>query len=225
MIGGGSDRQGAVWIENKPGPAAAEAFGGCCLEGLLKVCKGAEGFVDGVCDGAGGRAARVGGHHLPEERVIDVAANIIDEALSDVFRSLVEVLDEFFGRVAGQFGVGFQKAVGIIHISLMVLVVVDAHGFRVDVGFQRFVGIGERGEGVGARRSGGLGERRKREDEGREDREERLHGWEYRSEVHSRKGKFHSFGELPGRFAMGRGVRGRSLGSQMRNEAPVPGLL
>ena len=119
--------------------------------------KRAEGFVDGFREGAGGLAAAVGRHHEPEERVVQVAADIVAEAGADGLGGILEVFEEFFGRKLREFGVAGQEFVGVRDVGLVVLVVVDAHRLGIDVRLEGLVGIREGRECVGTGGFGGGG--------------------------------------------------------------------
>jgi hypothetical protein len=88
--------------------------------------------------------------------VVDVSADVVDEALADVSRGLVEVEEELFGTEFGELRVPLKEAVGVVHVSPVVLIMVDAHGFGIDMRFEGVVGVGQRGEGVRAAGGGGL---------------------------------------------------------------------
>ena len=55
----------------------------------------------------------------------------------------VEVGDEFLHRFGRQLGAVLQRLVEVGHVRRVVLVVVDLHGLRVDVRFERFLGVGQ----------------------------------------------------------------------------------
>ena len=92
--------------------------------------------------GGGGELARghfsfrSGGEGGPEQAVVGVASDLISDLGSDGGRQSVEVL-------SCQRGFGGDGFVQIVDVGVVVLVVVDAHGFRVDVRFERAVCVGE----------------------------------------------------------------------------------
>ena len=63
-----------------------------------------------------------------------------------------EILKQFLGRKFGELGLAGKQPVGIVYIRLMVLVMMDLHGERVDVRLQRFVRIRKRRQNVGTGR-------------------------------------------------------------------------
>jgi hypothetical protein len=88
--------------------------------------------------------------------VVDVSADVVDEALADVSRGLVEVEEELFGAEFGELRVPFEEAVGVVHVSPVVLIMVDAHGLGIEMRFEGVVGVGQRREGVRAAGGGDL---------------------------------------------------------------------
>ena len=154
LVRGGEDGELAV-LHHEPSPAAAESLERGVGELFFEFGERAEGLVDGFGEGAGGFAAAVGRHHEPEERVVEVAADIVAQAGADGFGSGAEVFEEFLGCELGEFGLVGEEFVGVGDVGLVVLVVVDAHRLGIDVRLERFIGIGERREGVGAGRGSG----------------------------------------------------------------------
>jgi hypothetical protein len=56
------------------------------------------------------------------------------------------ILDDLVQALALQRRVGLDRLVEIVDIGLVMLVVVELHGLRVDVRLQRIVGVGQRGD-------------------------------------------------------------------------------
>jgi len=109
----------------------------------LEIFEAAESFGDGFGDGAGGIAAALGFHDFPEHGVVDVASAIVADGAANVFRDGVEVADEIFGGLAGEFGMLFEGGVQILHVGGVVHVVVKSHRLLIDDGFECVVGVGE----------------------------------------------------------------------------------
>src|SRR3954453_17027529 len=76
LVRGARDGERAA-VEDEPGPARAELPRAGGLELRLEVLEGAECRVDGRAELAVGRAAAVGAHRLPEERVVVVTAAVV----------------------------------------------------------------------------------------------------------------------------------------------------
>jgi hypothetical protein len=148
LVGGGDDLELAAF-EDEPAPAGAELLGGGLVEGLLEGLEVAEVGLDLGGDGAGGLAAALGLHDLPEHGVVDVAAAVVLDDLADVFGDGGEVLDEVFGGLGAEVGVLLDGAVEVGDVGLVVLVVVELHGRLVDVGLEGGVVVGQRGKFVG----------------------------------------------------------------------------
>ena len=98
-----------------------------------------------------GSAARLGGHDLPENRVVGVAARVVDHALADLGRHLRDVGQQVVHRHRKELRVACQQLVGVGDVALVMLVVMDLHRRRVDVGLQRVVGVRQLGQRVADR--------------------------------------------------------------------------
>ena len=93
-----------------------------------------------------GLAAAVGAQHLPEERVVVVAAGVVADRALLVAGQAGEVLQHLLDVAVGPLG-ALEGGVGFVDVGLVVLVVVDAHRRLVDVGLERVVGVGKIGNG------------------------------------------------------------------------------
>ena len=106
------------------------------LKSFLKLSKSPKSALICCGDGAGGLAAALGLHDLPEHGVVDVAAAVVLDDFADVFGDGGEVLNELLGGLAAEVGVLFDGAVEVGDVGLVVLVVVELHGRFVDVGLE-----------------------------------------------------------------------------------------
>ena len=104
-----------------------------------------------------GLSAALRRHHLPKQGMIDMPAHIIAQTGTNRFRGLAQTLEQVLRRKLGQLGLVGKELVGIVHIGLVMLVVMNLHGECVDVRLQRFIGIRKRRQSVGTsrRRSAG----------------------------------------------------------------------
>ena len=140
-------------VEHEPGPARAELADAGGLELLLEGVEGAERRVDRVGELAVGLAAAVGAHRLPEQRVVGVAAAVVAERRPACRRAATTRLrDDLLDRLAVELG-ALQRGVGLVHVGLVVLVVVQPHRLLVDVRLERVVVVGKRRDLVGHRGS------------------------------------------------------------------------
>ena len=115
---------------------------------VLEVSERAERAVDRRGEVAVGLAAAVGAHALPEERVVVVPAAVVAHRPLLVLREAVEVLEHLLDRLVRPVG-ALERGVGLVHVGLVVLVVVDAHRLLVDVRLERGVVVREIGNLVG----------------------------------------------------------------------------
>src|SRR4051794_9934039 len=128
-------------VVDQPGPAAAEAVDARVLELVLERVEAAEGLPDGVRQRSVGLAAAVRAHDLPEEAVVGVTAGVVaNRGLLVAERG--EVLQHLLDRLVGPLR-ALERGVGLVHIGLVVLVVVDAHRLLVDVRLERAVVVRE----------------------------------------------------------------------------------
>ena len=130
----------------EPDPSAAELLGAGFVELSLEIFEAAEGVLDDVGDGAGGLASALGLHDLPEHGVIHVASAVVADGGADVFGDGVEVTEQLFDALGLQFGMLFEGGVGILHIRAVVQIVVELHGFGVNVRLQSGIVIRQRGQ-------------------------------------------------------------------------------
>src|SRR5205807_2019763 len=93
LIGSGGNGQAGAVVD-EPGPARAELVDAGVLELGLEVVKGPEGGLDGRGQVTVGLAAAVGGHPLPEQRMVVVAAAVVAHGLLLVLWELVEALED-----------------------------------------------------------------------------------------------------------------------------------
>src|SRR5712692_276769 len=84
LVGVALDRELATRIGEQPSPAAAELTHRSLLELLLERVVGAESAGDGVAQPARWRAATVGAHDRPEDRVVRVPAGVVADHAADV---------------------------------------------------------------------------------------------------------------------------------------------
>ena len=85
LVGGGDDVEFAA-LEDEPAPAGAELLGGGFVEVFFEGFEVAEVGLDLLRDVAGGLAAALGLHDLPEHGVVDVAAAVILHNFAHIFR-------------------------------------------------------------------------------------------------------------------------------------------
>src|SRR5471032_2094107 len=130
------NRELAALIDD-PGPAAAEAADAGLLQLFLELVEAAERSGDRVRDFSGRRAARVRAHHLPEHRVVGVAAAVVAHRGADVFGHGVDALQQILDALRLQLGMLVERGVQIRHVGLVVLAVMNLHRRLVDVGFER----------------------------------------------------------------------------------------
>src|SRR4051812_49315914 len=71
-----------------------------------------------------------------------MAAAVVADGRPLVVRDLGEVRDHALDRLVGELG-PLERGVDLVHVGLVVLVVVDLHGLRVDVGLERVLGVGQ----------------------------------------------------------------------------------
>ena len=131
-------------LVDEEAPAGAELLGGGFVEELLEVGEAAEVLGDLGGDVAGGFAAAVGLHDLPEHGVVDVAAAVVADDAADVLGDGARCLSRSSGGFLAELGVLFDGAVQVGDIGLVVLVVVELHGRLVDGGLESGVVVRKR---------------------------------------------------------------------------------
>ncbi|MND87185.1 hypothetical protein D3C80_791800 [compost metagenome] len=132
--------QGLLRGHAQPGPAAAEAGQRGLGKGFLEAVETAQLFIDGLGQHAFGLATTVGRHDFPEQRMIGVAAALVDHRRPQFFRQLLNGGHQLLHGPLGILG-AFNSHVQVIDVGLVMLGVVDLHGLRIDVRLQGIVGV------------------------------------------------------------------------------------
>ena len=70
-----------------------------------------------------------------------MAAAVVAHRALDVRGNLLQVLQQGLDRLALELLVGGERGVELVHVGLMMLVVVDAHGLLIDVRLKRVIGV------------------------------------------------------------------------------------
>jgi hypothetical protein len=126
---------------HEPRPARAELADAGLLELGLEVREGAERRRDRRGQIAVGLAAAVRAHPLPEQRVVVVPAAVVADGGRLVAQG-VEILEHFLDRLVRPVA-ALEGRVGLVHVGLVVLVVMQAHRCLVDVRLERVVPVGK----------------------------------------------------------------------------------
>ena len=82
-------------------------------------------------------------------RVIRVAAAVIAHRCANILGHAVELRDQLLDRELLQIGVAFESFVQIRDVSAVMLVVMDFHRLRVDVGLERVERVRKRRQDMG----------------------------------------------------------------------------
>ena len=132
----------SVIAEDEPCPSGAEP---CCRGGTEQVA----GFMQST-EGGDKRLfdftadfAPVGAHDRPEERVVRMAAAVVNHRLAFVFGHPGEVLllQKNCNVQVREVPEAFQSSVQVVDVALMVFPVVDFHRLCVNVRFQSIVRV------------------------------------------------------------------------------------
>src|SRR6266545_503888 len=137
LVRKGLDRDAGP-VPDQPRPTTAEARDRSLRERLLELAE--------IADCLGERAVRlpaaVRAHHLPEHAVVRVAADVVANGGADVLRNDLDARQDVLDRAAVPLG-ALERLVRVVDVSLVVLVVVDAHRLLVDVRLERVVRVGQ----------------------------------------------------------------------------------
>ena len=150
LVWGAFDDECAISADAEPCPDAAEAGGSGFIELFPEVIEGTECGIDCGGEFASGFSATAGGEDGPKEGVVGMSATVIANDGADVFGDCVEIFDEVFNGFGCEWG-AFEGGIDVVDVCLVVFGVMDFHGARIDMRFERVVGVGELGEGVGHR--------------------------------------------------------------------------
>src|SRR2546422_1388914 len=137
------DQELSARIRQQPRPAAAELADARFLELLLERVVAAERAADRIAQLAGRSAAPIRAHDGPEDRVVRVPARVVAQDGAHVFRHRADSAEQVLDRLLGQLGVLLESAIGVVHVSGVVLVVVDLHRLGVDVRLERIERVRE----------------------------------------------------------------------------------
>ncbi len=128
---------GPVYDEERP--PRAEVFCGRVGEESLKPLERAEVPRDRVGDRALRRSVRVRCEDVPEELMVGVAPAIVANRRPNRFRHLVEVAQQVLDREPGELRIRLERFVQVVDVRCVMLVVVELHRLRIDVGLERVV--------------------------------------------------------------------------------------
>ena len=85
-----------------------------------------------------------GAHEVPEGGVVGVASAVVADRSANVFRDIGQAAYQIVYRLGGQIGMAGQGGVQVGDVGLVMLVVVDLHGFRIDKRLERGVVVRKR---------------------------------------------------------------------------------
>src|SRR3984957_630781 len=143
LVGSRADFQFSP-VDDQPSPAAAESAHACRFDLFLQSVKAAEGRRDCIAQGTGGGAASFWSEQLPEHGMIGMAAAVIAHRAANVRRDGVEIANQLLHGFLFQVRLACDGFVEVGHVSRVMFVMVDLHGLRVDIGFERVFCVGER---------------------------------------------------------------------------------
>ncbi|MNE60328.1 hypothetical protein D3C80_1554660 [compost metagenome] len=126
----------------EPGPATAEAGQRSLGEGFLETVESAQLLIDSLGQRAFGFPSAAGRHDVPEQRMVGVAASLIDHRRAQFFRQLLNGRHQLLHGPLGILG-ALDGRVEVVDVGLVMFGVVDLHGLRIDVRFQGVVGVGQ----------------------------------------------------------------------------------
>ena len=139
LVRGRVDREARA-VPDEPGPAAPEALHASVVDRSAQVVEGAERVLDRRAQHSAGLAASVRAHDLPEHGVVGVAAGVVPDGGLLVLGEGVEVREHALDRCIRELR-PLERGVRVRHVRPVVDVVVDSHRLRVDMRFERVVGV------------------------------------------------------------------------------------
>ena len=133
-------------VGDQPGPAAAEHFRGRFTEFRLECRIAAKCSVDRLGEFAARLASLIFLQDFPEEGVIVLAASVVAHGGTDILRNFVQVQQQLLERhFLNRFRRLRECLIQVFDVGAIVFVVMNLHRLRVDVRFERVVGITEFG--------------------------------------------------------------------------------
>ena len=91
-----------------------------------------------------GRAAGFRAEDLPEHGMVGMAAAIVAHGAADVRRHRVKIADQVLDGLCFQVRLARNRLVDVGDVGSVVFIVVNLHGQRVNVRFERVLGIWKR---------------------------------------------------------------------------------
>src|SRR6266566_2068755 len=137
LVGGGNDSE-AIATQNKPGPAGAKALHASIIECSLERIERAKLGIDRLCQITARLTAPVGGHALPEQGMIEMAAAVIADGRTNILRKLVKTTYDLFNRQRGKL-MALQRTIQIGDVRVVVLVMMQLHRLGIDVRLKRVI--------------------------------------------------------------------------------------
>ena len=80
-----------------------------------------------------GRASLVRPHDCPPEGMVDVAVDLLAHCRPNVLGHRINVPQQPFGAFVLKLRMALQRLIRILHVSAMVLLVMNLHGLSVDI--------------------------------------------------------------------------------------------
>lgn len=142
LVGGAVDINAAILFDDQPGPTAAKAGGGGGGKFFLEGGKAAKLGIDRIRQITGWFAAGIGAHNVPEKGMVVMTAAVVLDGCLLVRRHLIHVAQDLFNALVLQAG-AVEGVVQVGDIGVVVLGAMDVHRARINVRFQRVLGVGQ----------------------------------------------------------------------------------
>ena len=121
-------------------PSRPKTSGSSLRERIFEAVKASKIPCNRIAQGSRGLASAVGRHAAPKQGMVPKAPAIVADPTV-----VAVVAQQGLNVLAGHVG-AFEGSIQFVRVSCVVFAVVDFHGARIDVWFQRVVGVGKLGE-------------------------------------------------------------------------------
>ena len=117
----------------------------------LKTRQRAELRIDSLCQLSRRRGAAFA-QGRPPEGVVVVPSAVVPDRSRSRHGQRSQTLQQIFNRLPGQPWVRRHRDIQVVHVCLVVLVVVQMHGLRIETRLERVIGVGQRRQSERPRR-------------------------------------------------------------------------
>jgi len=145
LIRRADDLNFAAGLAGKPYPTTAELLGPSVVEFGFEVVEIAEGFFYYFSDRTVRFTAGFRLHDLPKHGVIHMAAAVVANRSTNIFRHGIQLANKILRALRLQLGIFLQRRIQVLHVRAVMHVMMQLHRLGINSWFQGRIVIRQRG--------------------------------------------------------------------------------